>query len=153
MRLCTILLLFLLAAVIPYYMVAASTTNIITPSTNLNVWLPAVVIGLVLSFAIIGIYYMVGFLFNNRAIRAGATAEFGKLIGIAIVIIFIIWIFYVFGSAIQFTSPAGQTQMTGVCNQLTNSHINFLSTNDLLTPLPPGAPHSAMEGTEDAPYG
>ncbi len=139
MRLYAILSLFLLVAVIPYSIVLASTTNFITPSTNLNVWLPAVVAGLVLSFTIIGIYYMVGYLFNNRAIRAGATAEFGKLIGIAIVVILIIWIFYVFGSAIQFTSSAGQTQMTNVCNQLTNSNINFLSTNNLLTPLPPGA--------------
>ncbi len=139
MRLRAILSLFLLAAVIPYSIVQASTTNFITPSTNLNIWLPAVVVGLVLSFALIGIYYMTGYLFNNKAIRAGATAEFGKLIGIAIVVMVIIWVFYVFGSAIQFTSPTSQTQMTNICNQLANSNINFLSTNNKLNPLPPGA--------------
>lgn len=139
MRLLTILSLFFLAAVIPYSIVQASTTNFITPATNLNIWLPAVVVGLVLSFTIIGIYYMTGYLFNNRAIRAGATVEFGKLIGIAIVVMFIIWIFYVFGSAIQFTSQAGQTQMTNICNQLANSNIDFLSTNNLISPPPPAA--------------
>ena len=129
-----------MAAVIPYSIAqAATTTNFITPSSNLNVWLPAVVAGLLLSFTVIGVYYMVGFLFNNRAIRAGATAEFGKLIGIAIVVIFIIWVFYVFGSAILFTAPTGQTQMTNICNQLSNSNINFLSTNNLVSPPSPAA--------------
>ncbi len=139
MKLYAILSLFLFAVIIPYSIVKASTTNFITPSTNLNTWLPVVVIGLVLSFVMIGIYYMVGYLFNNRTIRAGATTEFGKLIGIAIVVMLIIWIFYVFGSAIQFTSSAGQTQITNVCNQLSNSEINFLSTNNLISPMPPGA--------------
>jgi hypothetical protein len=139
MKLYAILLLFLLATVIPYAIVQASTTNLITPSTNLNVWLPVIVAGLVLSFAMIGIYYMVGYLFNNKTIRAGATVEFGKLIGIAIVIMLIIWIFYVFGSTIQFTSHTGQAQITTVCNQLSNSEINFLSTNNLISPMPPGA--------------
>ena len=132
MKLYLMFMLLFLTALIPYSALQAApptSANFVTSSANLNGSLVIVTLGLILSFVLMGVYYMIGYLFNNKGIKAGATAEMGKLIGIAIVVLIILWVFSIFGASLQFINSTGQTQMTTICNQLVNSNINFLSTN------------------------
>lgn len=106
-----------------------TTSNFVTQYSALSAWLPVVFIGIILSMALIGIYYMIGYLFNNSGIKSAALYEYAKLVGLTTVVIVIIGVFYMFGSTLLFTGSATQTQITGVCNQLVNSKISFLSSN------------------------
>ncbi len=145
MKLRITFILFFLAAIATYSVASAATpstnNNFITSSSILNNWIVIVAEGVIASFMIVSVYYMIGYLFNRSSIKAAATSELGKLIGILIVSMVILGVFYSFGASLLFTNAAGQAQIATLCNQLQNSRINFISTNSL---VPSPSPSSTI---------
>ena len=108
---------------IPY----AFGQSFLTSSNVFTGWFGTIVLGAAAASVLVGIYYMIGYLLNNSRVKAGAISEFSNVIGIAIIIALLIAVFYYFGGALLFTNTVSQTQMVNICNQLTNSNINLLS--------------------------
>ncbi len=114
----------------------AHAQSFITSASTFNGWLTVIVLGMVLSSMLIGIYYMMGYLMNNQRAKAGARTEFVKLIAAVIVVVIVIAVFNYFGYSLLFTNEVSQVQMTNICNQLSNAKIDFISSNTVLnTPL------------------
>ncbi len=107
----------------------------ITPYSVFSSWLPIMYFGIILSFSIVTIYYLIGYLLNNKKIKSRAIAEFAQAVGTGIVIVILIAIFNMVGTTIMSPSSIlSAATANSVCNSLTNSPIDWLNSNSISSP-------------------
>ncbi len=99
-------------------------------------WLPVIIVAVFAAVGLTAIYYGLGALLNNQRVKTNAINEFYQVLGTVVVVIIILAIFSVYGSAIIADGPL-TTALANICgsNQLgsANTMVNFLSSNSLDT--------------------
>ncbi len=127
--------------------------------TNFSVfsnWLPVIFLAILMSFLITIIYYVIGFLLNNKNIKSKATAEFAQVIGTAIVVLVILFVFNLIGTTlISPVSILNPQTANNFCLSLSASSVYFLNSfhvhsptriicSDIIAPLVSPNPQSNM---------
>ncbi len=125
-------LAFLLA---PAFLSASSTApQIATNLTQFTDWIPIIVIAMLVSASLVSGYYMIGVALNNSKVKGQAMSEFYQVIGTAVMVVLILFILGIFGTALTSTSTiVSPSQMSTICrNYLSNSQFYF--TNSIYVP-------------------
>ncbi len=116
---------------------------------------PIIIIAFLLDSAIIGIWYMVGYLLNSGRVKAGAKSEVVQLIGTAVIIAVILGMMALFAQtygAATASTPLGSKSMNAICTNLANpttgSQLDIFSGN-MISPLYGGnsqGPYNFLDG-------
>jgi hypothetical protein len=101
------------------------SSSIFTNYSVLNTWLPVVVFGMIISLMLIGVYYMVGYMINQKGMKDAAVRELGQVLGAGIIIAIIIAALPIFAGL--FSSLVSKTVTTQTCTTLAGSQVNVLS--------------------------
>ncbi len=120
---------------------AASGATFMTPYSGFESWLPIVFLGILISFMIVALHYMLGAVLQNNRVKASAVGELGQVIGAVVIAVIVIGILYFVGtSEFSFVSFVSPGSVYSLCGQIGNSKLDFLS----------GAPSNTICGYIDS---
>lgn len=128
---------------------AAAQTSFVTSYSTLNLWLPILLLALILSASLIGIYYAIGSALHNNKVVSRAVIELGQVVGTAVIVVIIIFVFAFVGSGFSYLSVISPKSVLTLCNQLSTSQVQYINSVGTLggsqnNPTPTGAVCSAV---------
>ncbi len=94
-------------------------------------WLPVVIIAVFIGIGIALAYYVVATLLNNNRLKQAALSEFSQVIGTIVILVIIIMVLDIFGSAIYQGDSQLTTAVTNICSssQLGSSALNLTNSS------------------------
>ncbi len=102
----------------------AAAPTVETSVSVLNSWLPLVLLASLLGVGITLIYYIIGYLLNNRRIKANAISEYSQALGTVAMVIIILMVLNFYGSTFYAVlSSLPQGNVNKICGQLDNANI------------------------------
>ncbi|MEM3211824.1 MAG: hypothetical protein QXR85_00735 [Candidatus Micrarchaeaceae archaeon] len=153
---------FALLALLSVLPLAGAQTITIPSYSAFSNWLPVVFVAILLSLVIASVYYIFGYLLNNKKVKSRAIAEFIQAIGTGILVVIIVWLLSVIGTTMfSPISVVSAQHVSSICNSLSNSQIRFLNSNEIsptnticntiISPLASGSGSSSL--TRSIDYG
>jgi hypothetical protein len=125
---------------LPSYSPPTNLSPIASPYSAFTSWLPVVFIAVLLGIVITSIYYILGYLLNNRNVKSKAISELIQAVETGVIAIFIIIIFSIIGNTILSPISVLQPSVTNtLCTQLQSSKLDFLNPNTIVTKSPTNA--------------
>lgn len=108
-------------------MLSAAPSSFITQYSAFQNWLPIMFIAVLLSFAIVSVYYIIGAVLDNKRIKSSAVGEFNQAIGTGVMIVIIIAVLTLIGTT-QFSwiSLLSTSSLQTLCTQLSGSKVDML---------------------------
>ncbi|MGC8675945.1 MAG: hypothetical protein ACP5T3_00300 [Candidatus Micrarchaeia archaeon] len=152
--------LAVLAMLVPYSMAQGIE---IAPQSAFGNWLPVMFAAVLLSIVITSVYYVFGYLLNDKRVKERAITEFAQAIGTGILVVVIIAVLELVGSTLLSPiSVLSAGSVNGICNSLVNSKVTFLNSansaspvnaicNDIILPLASGSSKQSL--TDKIDYG
>lgn len=102
--------------------------TLVTPYSEFEYWLPIVFLGILFSFLIVSVHYILGAALQNNRVKSSAIGELGQVLGAAIIAVIVIGVLYFIGtsefSLVSFISPSS---VSSLCAQVGASKLTFLS--------------------------
>ena len=133
-------------------------TQPVSVTTSISVftdWLQLVILAVIAAVCIALIYYIIGILLNNKTIISAAFSEFENSLGTIVVVVIIIAVLGIFGSAATPGLLMPKTTAQSLCNTLQGANLNLVSTsqqgpaNTICNDLIPGAGQGSTHPTAD----
>ena len=119
---------------------SSKQVTIASPYSAFTSWLPVVFIAVLLGIVITSIYYILGYLLNNRNVKARAISELIQAVETGVIAIFIVIIFSIIGNTLLSPISVLQPSVTNtLCTQLQSSKLDFLNPNVIVTKSPTNA--------------
>ncbi|MEM3205027.1 MAG: hypothetical protein QW458_02145 [Candidatus Micrarchaeaceae archaeon] len=112
---------YLLMFAVALFSIASAQSTIVTSFSSFNSWLPVIMVAILASVMIVGIYYMLGVILNNPSVKSRAISELGQVIGTAIIMVIILAALGLFGTGLSLTSLVSPQTMNSICFTGTNS--------------------------------
>lgn len=121
----------IIANLLFFVMLASSvqSQSFITSYSSFTYWLPVVLAGVTLAFAITAVYYMVGALLGNQKVKAAAISQFLQVFGTVVILVIIIIVLNYFGQVITLPQLLPPSNIQTLCTQLSGSSIDFLNSS------------------------
>ncbi|MEM0200867.1 MAG: hypothetical protein QXD23_00480 [Candidatus Micrarchaeaceae archaeon] len=119
--------LFILSFII-FNLSSSSTTkvnyNLETTVSQFQSWFPVISLAVIASFSIIILYYVLGYILNNKNMIGGAKLEFQKILFTIIIVLAVITILNFAGTAEYSTNLISKSSIQTICNQLNNPNTD-----------------------------
>ena len=107
---------------------AASSSSFITPYSGFESWLPIVFLGILISFMIVALQYVLGAALQNNKMKSSAVGELGQVIGAVVIAVIVVGVLYLIGtSEFSFVSFVSPSSIHSLCGQISSSKLDCLS--------------------------
>ncbi len=106
---------------------SASTTtnyNLETPISQFQAWFPIITLAVIASFSVVILYFVLGYVLNNKNMIGGAKLEMQKVLFTIVVMVIIILLLNYVGTAEYSTSLISKSSIQTICNQLNNPNTD-----------------------------
>lgn len=91
-----------------------------TPVSQFSGWYPVIILAITVSFSIVILYYVLGYILNNKSMVSGGKAELEKVLFTAVILVLVILLLNWIGQATYSTSLISKSSILTICQQLNN---------------------------------
>lgn len=98
--------------------------NIATSISQFQSWFPIITLAVIVSFSVVILYYVLGYVLNNKNMISGAKLELEKVLFTIVVLVIIIMLLNYIGTAEYSTTLISQSSMQTICTQLNNPNTD-----------------------------
>jgi hypothetical protein len=125
-----VLLIIAFIALLASSLATAASGSFITNYSEFSVWLPVIMIAVIFSVTITGIYYIIGVVLQSKDIKSRAVGEFGQAVGTAVIVVALLGLLWFMGtSEFSLVSVLAPGSLSTVCGQLETSNVAMLTSD------------------------
>ncbi|HUB92421.1 MAG TPA: hypothetical protein VL945_00505 [Candidatus Saccharimonadales bacterium] len=106
----------------------ATTCPLTTDVSAFYTWMPVIILATMLGIMVSLMYYAAAVLLGNSRLKAAAINEFAQVTGTVVVLVIVIMIFNVYGSAVYSGATGVTTSVKNICTQLAGSQLDITNT-------------------------
>ncbi len=121
------ILLSLLLIFLTFNLASSATTNtynLETPVSQFQSWFPIITLAVIASFSVVILYFVLGYVLNNKNMISGAKLEMQKVLFTIVVMVIIILLLNYVGTAEYSTNLISKSSIQTICNQLNNPNTD-----------------------------
>lgn len=114
-----------------------SAQYFISTYSSFTGWISIILLGVLVSLMLVGIYYMIGAVLGNQKVKTSALSMFVDVLGTIVIVVIVLFTLNYFGTTLSLAQFVPPQRMLTLCNQVgygsTNSGppVYFLNANSL----------------------